>query len=42
MRTAEGFQIMAVSTLVTLPLILILLFARRYFIQGVKMSGIKG
>jgi multiple sugar transport system permease protein len=42
MRTAEWSLIMAASTLVTLPLILIFLFSQRYFIQGVKMSGIKG
>ena len=35
-------QIMAVSTLVTLPPIAVFFFAQRYFIQGVVVSGMKG
>jgi len=42
LRSAEWSLIMAASTLVTLPLVLIFLVAQRYFIEGVKMSGIKG
>jgi ABC-type glycerol-3-phosphate transport system permease component len=33
---------MAASTLVTLPLIVIFFFAQRYFLDGIRMTGIKG
>jgi multiple sugar transport system permease protein len=42
MRSAEWSLIMAASTLVTLPLIIIFIFTQRYFTEGVRMSGIKG
>ncbi|MEA2524344.1 MAG: multiple sugar transport system permease protein [Thermomicrobiales bacterium] len=42
MRVAEWSLIMAASTLVTLPLIVVFLFTQRYFLQGVRMTGIKG
>ncbi|MGL4336991.1 MAG: carbohydrate ABC transporter permease [Turicibacter sp.] len=34
--------LMAASFFALLPLILVLLFAQRYFVDGIKMSGIKG
>jgi multiple sugar transport system permease protein len=34
--------LMAISTLMTLPVILIFFFAQQYFVQGVVMSGLKG
>ena len=34
--------LMAASTLITLPVILVFFLGQRYFIQGVVMSGIKG
>lgn len=42
MRSAEWALIMAASTLVTLPLIVVFLFTQRYFLQGIKMTGSKG
>ena len=33
---------MAVSTVVTLPPLIVFFFAQRHFIQGVVISGIKG
>jgi ABC-type glycerol-3-phosphate transport system permease component len=30
------------SLLTTLPMIIVFLFTQRYFLRGVKMSGIKG
>jgi multiple sugar transport system permease protein len=42
MRSAEWSLIMAASTLVTLPLIVVFLFTQRYFLQGIKMTGSKG
>jgi multiple sugar transport system permease protein len=41
-RVAEWSLIMAASTLVTLPLIVVFMFTQRYFLQGVRMTGIKG
>jgi multiple sugar transport system permease protein len=41
-RTVEWDLMMAASVLATLPLIVIFLFAQRYFLQGVSMTGIKG
>jgi multiple sugar transport system permease protein len=35
-------SLMAASTAVLLPLLIIFIFAQRYFVQGVVMSGIKG
>lgn len=34
-------QLMAMSCLALLPIILVFLFAQRYFVDGIKMSGIK-
>jgi len=35
-------QIMAMSTLVTLPALLVFFFAQRTFIQGIVFTGVKG
>jgi ABC-type glycerol-3-phosphate transport system permease component len=35
-------QMMAVSTLMTLPCLVLFFFAQRYFIQGLALTGIKG
>lgn len=34
--------LMAVSTIVTIPLVIIFLFAQRTFIEGISTTGIKG
>lgn len=34
--------LMAMTTIITLPLIIVFLFAQRYFIQGIMTSGVKG
>lgn len=39
---AEWQLLMAASTLMTIPIILIFFFAQRTFIQGIALSGIKG
>jgi len=39
---AEWSLLMAASTLMTLPIILIFFFAQRTFIQGITLTGIKG
>jgi multiple sugar transport system permease protein len=41
-RTTEWSLMMAASTLVTLPLVVIFFFAQRYFLEGIKLTGIKG
>jgi multiple sugar transport system permease protein len=41
-RTSEWGLIMMGSILTTIPLILVFLFTQRYFLQGVRMTGIKG
>lgn len=41
-RTNAWDLIMTGSVLTTVPLILVFLFTQRYFLEGVKMSGIKG
>lgn len=41
MRSAEWALIMAASTLVTLPLVIVFLFTQRYFLQGIRMTGSK-
>ncbi len=38
----EWGQMMAMSALMTVPIILLFFFTQKQFIQGVKMSGIKG
>lgn len=40
-RTAQGLQ-MAASTIVTVPLLLVFIFLRKYIMRGVSRSGIKG
>ena len=40
-RTSQGLQ-MAASTIVTLPLLLVFIFLRKYIMRGVSRSGIKG
>jgi multiple sugar transport system permease protein len=39
---AEWALLMAASTLMTLPIVLIFFFAQRTFIQGITLSGLKG
>ena len=34
--------LMAVSTIVTLPILIAFFFAQRAFIEGISMSGLKG
>lgn len=41
-RTTEWGLLMAGATLTTLPLIILFLFAQRYFLEGIKFTGIKG
>lgn len=41
-RASEWGLIMMGSLLTTLPMIIVFLFTQRYFLQGVKLSGIKG
>jgi multiple sugar transport system permease protein len=41
-RTTEWSLMMAASTLATLPLIIVFFFAQRYFLEGIKLTGIKG
>jgi multiple sugar transport system permease protein len=41
-RTTEWSLMMAASTLSTLPLIVVFFFAQRYFLDGIKLTGIKG
>jgi multiple sugar transport system permease protein len=40
--SAAWGQMMAVSTVVTLPLIILFFFTQRTFVKGITMSGIKG
>lgn len=40
--SAEWGQMMAVSTVVTLPLIVLFFFTQRTFVKGITMTGIKG
>ena len=40
-RTSQGLQ-MAASTIVTLPLLFVFIFLRKYIMRGVSRSGIKG
>lgn len=41
-RTTEWALLMAASTVTTLPLIIIFFFTQRYFLEGIKLSGLKG
>lgn len=40
--SAQWGQMMAVSTVVTMPLIVLFFFTQRTFVKGIAMSGIKG
>jgi multiple sugar transport system permease protein len=40
-HSTEWNQLMAVSTLMMLPLLVIFFFMQRYFIEGIAMSGMK-
>lgn len=41
-QVIEWEKLMAATTLVVLPLVLVFLFAQRYFVQGIATSGLKG
>jgi len=41
-HTAEWSQLMAVSTLMLLPLLMLFFLAQRYFIEGITLTGMKG
>lgn len=41
-RTTEWAPMMAAATLATLPLIGVFFFTQRYFLEGIKLTGIKG
>ena len=38
----EQGMLMAASTLVMLPVLLVFFFTQRYFIQGITLTGLKG
>lgn len=41
-RTTEWNLMMAASTLATMPLVIVFFFAQRYFLDGIRLTGIKG
>ena len=41
-RSTEWGLMMAGATLTTLPLILLFFIAQRYFLEGIKLTGLKG
>ncbi|NJM40719.1 MAG: carbohydrate ABC transporter permease [Anaerolineae bacterium] len=41
-RTTEWVLLMAASTITTLPLIILFFFTQRFFLEGIKLSGLKG
>jgi multiple sugar transport system permease protein len=41
-RTTEWALMMAAATLATLPLIAVFFFTQRYFLEGIKLTGLKG
>lgn len=41
-RTTEWALMMAAATITTLPLIIIFFFTQRYFLEGIKLTGLKG
>jgi multiple sugar transport system permease protein len=41
-RITEWSLMMAASTLATLPLVVVFFFAQRYFLEGIRLTGIKG
>jgi len=42
LHTVEWGNLMAASTLIVLPVLIVFFFTQRTFIQGIKLSGIKG
>lgn len=42
LHSTEWPQLMAASTMMTLPAILVFFFAQRYFIEGITLTGMKG
>ncbi len=41
-RSTEWALMMAASTLATVPLIIVFFFTQRYFLEGIKLTGLKG
>jgi multiple sugar transport system permease protein len=41
-RTTEWALMMAAATLATLPLVIVFFFTQRYFLEGIKLTGLKG
>ncbi len=41
-RNTEWHLMMAGATLTTLPLVIVFFFAQRYFLEGIRMTGLKG
>ncbi len=41
-RTTEWGLMMAGATMATLPLVILFFFAQRYFLEGIKLTGLKG
>jgi multiple sugar transport system permease protein len=41
-HSVEYGMLMAASTLMTMPVVILFLVAQRYFIQGVTLTGLKG
>lgn len=41
-RTTEWALLMAASTITTVPLIIVFFFTQRYFLEGIKLTGLKG
>lgn len=41
-RTTEWGLMMAGATLTTFPLVILFFFAQRYFLEGIRMTGLKG
>jgi len=41
-RTTEWGLLMAASVITTLPLIVVFFFTQRYFLEGIKLTGLKG
>ncbi|MFB3895438.1 MAG: carbohydrate ABC transporter permease [bacterium] len=42
LHSAEWSKLMAASTMMTLPVVLLFFFAQKHFIQGITLTGIKG
>jgi multiple sugar transport system permease protein len=41
-RTTEWALMMAASAITTIPLIIVFFFTQRYFLEGIKLTGLKG